>query len=86
MNEILLVYLLGLVVLVCSDLFVQPWGLSYLMILWIPFPCNFFFFFLLNKYFIAQPEKGEKQKNWAKFHLYSKPAKSKKADLRWESA
>ena len=49
-------------------------------------PLQFFFFFLLNKYFIAQPEKGEKQKNWAKFHLYSKPAKSKKADLRWESA
>ena len=41
---------------------------------------------MLNKNFIAQPEQGGKQKNRAKFHLYPKPTKSKKADKRWKPA
>ena len=45
-----------------------------------------FFFFWLNKNFIAQLEQGEKQKNGAKLHLYPKPAKSKEADKRWKLA
>ena len=45
-----------------------------------------YIYIFLNKYFIVQHEKEEKQKNQAKFYLNPKPTKQEKENLRQKLA